>query len=292
MSGRAPADASTEAGAAGAAAAVLGVADAEAKARAARHMAAQWRDGLLAWPGARPDLPARPARPGRPALVPPRDVPRRRPGSAQGRFALLHALAHIELNAIDLACDLIARFAHGPETLPRAFADDWMRVADEEGKHFMMLHARLGELGGDYGDLPAHDGLWEAAADTAHDLAARLAVVPLVHEARGLDVTPATVEALDRAGDDASARLLEAIYRDEIGHVAAGSRWFRYIAAQRGEAPEPAYARLVARYHGGRLKGPFNETAREAAGCLSLTRAAAYESGTPAAPAVNQVRES
>ena len=267
-------------GAAEAAAAVLTIADARLKAEAARRMAVDWRAGLLSWPGPPCGLPGRPARPARPALVPPREVARRRPGSPQGRLALLHALAHIELNAIDLACDLIARFAHVREVLPAAFANDWMRVADEEGKHFMMLDARLGELGGGYGDLPAHDGLWEAAEATSHDLPARLAIVPLVHEARGLDVTPATITALDRAGDAASARLLEIIYRDEIGHVAAGSRWFRHVATVRGEAPEPAYAALVARHHGGRLKGPFNETAREAAGCLDLTRAAASGIGT------------
>lgn len=243
-------------------------------------MARDWRAGKLHWPGPEAKPPARPARPGRPALVAPREVPRRRPGSERGRFSLLHALAHIELNAIDLACDLLARFAHGPEGLPDAFCADWMAVADDEARHFVMLNARLGEMGGGYGDLPAHDGLWQAAEATRHDLAARLAIVPLVHEARGLDVTPATVNALARAGDTRSADLLQAIYEDEIGHVAAGNRWFRHVAGLRGADPAALYAQLVARHHGGALKGPFNETARAQAGCLDLTRAATCGNGT------------
>jgi uncharacterized ferritin-like protein (DUF455 family) len=155
--------------------------------------------------------------------------------------ALLHALAHIELNAIDLAWDLVARFAGND--LPRRFFDDWVAVADEEATHHGLLAARLAELGAAYGDLPAHDGLWEAAADTAHDLLARLAVVPLVLEARGLDVTPEMIRRLERAGDGASAAILRIIYRDEIKHVAAGRHHFK-----------------------GSLKPPFNNAARDEAG--------------------------
>lgn len=241
------------------------------KAMAVRHMAADWRGGALAWPGMTADVPERPARPSKPELLAPRAMKRRGPGSLAGRIALLHALAHIELNAIDLACDLLARFTHDGETaLPDAFADDWVKVADEEGKHFLMLEARLGELGAAYGDLPAHDGLWQAAEATAHDFAARLAIVPLVHEARGLDVTPQTVAALERAGDDASARVLQTIYNDEIGHVSAGVTWFAEAAKRRNRSPKELFDASVDAYHTGKLKGPFNEDARREAGLAAL----------------------
>jgi uncharacterized ferritin-like protein (DUF455 family) len=192
-------------------------------------------------------------------------MPRRRAaGSREGRVALLHALAHIELNAIDLAWDMVTRF--GASDLPRAFSDDWVAVADEEAKHFSLLAARLAAFGARYGDLPAHDGLWEAAEATAGDFLARLAVVPLVLEARGLDVTPAMIGRLARAGDHESAALLEIILADEIGHVAAGARWFRWDCARRGLDPAPTYRDLVARYFKGALKPPFNTDARAAAG--------------------------
>jgi uncharacterized ferritin-like protein (DUF455 family) len=209
--------------------------------------------------------PLRPARPDRPYLVVPRDMPKRRNfGSLSGRVALLHALAHIELNAIDLAWDIIARFAGTP--LPRAFYDDWVVVAAEEAEHFALLASRLGALGTSYGDLPAHDGLWEAAAATAHDLLARLAVVPLVLEARGLDVTPEMIRRLERAGDDATAALLDRIYRDEIGHVAVGMRWFHWLCSERGCDPVVAFRDRVRRHFTGALKPPFNRAARDAAG--------------------------
>ncbi len=251
---------------------VLLTADAAQKALAARQMATDWRAGVLDWPGdASVDVPDRPARPDRPELARPRDMKRRGPGTEAGRIALLHALAHIELNAIDLACDLLARFAFDAGTpLPRGFAEDWVKVADEEGKHFLMLTARLAELGAAYGDLPAHDGLWQAAIATAHDLAARLAIVPLVHEARGLDVTPQTVAALERAGDAKSAQVLEIIYADEIGHVAAGVTWFDDAARRRGQDPKVLFEASIAQFHGGELKGPFNEEARKQAGLFAL----------------------
>ncbi len=180
--------------------------------------------------------PPRPARPERPSLRPPKEMAKRRAfGSQAGRIALLHALAHIELNAIDLAWDLVARFAG--EKLPRAFFDDWVEVAAEEACHFELLVGRLTELGAGYGDLPAHDGLWEAAAATADDLLARLAVVPLVLEARGLDVTPEMAARLERVGDAKSAAILHHIYRDEIGHVATGLRWFDRLCQARGLNP-------------------------------------------------------
>ena len=184
-------------------------------------------------------MPQRPARPERPALVAPRGVKKRKVTAAiEGRVALLHALAHIELNAIDLAADLLGRFTAPAPT----FADDWVRVLDEESKHFLLLSERLAALGGSYGDLPAHDGLWQAAEATAHDLLARLAVVPLVLEARGLDVTPTMIAKLDAVGDSESAAVLRIIYADEIGHVAIGRRWFESEAA----APRPAGARNLA----------------------------------------------
>jgi len=250
---------------------VLRCGDAEDKARAARRMAAAWRGGGLHWPGAAVQVDDRPARPPRPPLVAPRHVKRRGPGSLAGRVALLHALAHIELNAVDLACDLLARFAYDGRTpMPDAFADDWVQVADEEGKHFLLLSARLGALGTAYGDLPAHDGLWEAAEATAHDVAARLAIIPLVHEARGLDVTPQTVAALERAGDKDSAGILQTIYTDEIGHVAVGVKWFKEIARRRRQEPSALFHSYVATYHRQGLKGPFNAPARQAAGLDAL----------------------
>ncbi len=226
--------------------------------------ATAWQSGALAEIG-HGTPPERPARPSRPLLLPPRDMPRRRAGgSAAGRIALLHALAHIELNAIDLAWDLIARFSD--EKLPRAFYDDWVGVAAEEAKHHALVAARLAELGAAYGDLPAHDGLWEAAQATAHDLLARLAVVPLVLEARGLDVTPAMIERLERAGDAESSAVLRRIYQDEIAHVAAGRRWFDWACARDRLPPVETYHDRVRRYFKGSLKPPFNEPARTQAG--------------------------
>jgi uncharacterized ferritin-like protein (DUF455 family) len=192
-------------------------------------------------------------------------MPRRRgAGSLANRIALLHAVAHIELNAIDLAWDLIARFA--ARDLPRDFFEDWVAVADQEATHHALVADRLATLGAAYGDLPAHDGLWQAAQATAHDLLARLAIVPLVLEARGLDVTPDMIEKLRRQGDAASAAVLETIYREEINHVAAGRRWFGWECARRDLDPAAAYRDLVRRYHGGALKPPFNRAARDAAG--------------------------
>jgi len=209
--------------------------------------------------------PDRPARPERPVLLPPREMPRRRNfGSPAGRIALLHALAHIELNAIDLAWDIVGRFS-APE-LPRRFFDDWTGIAAEEAEHFALLAARLEGFGARYGDLPAHDGLWEAAAATRHDLLARLAIVPLVLEARGLDVTPEMADRLHRAGDDDSATILGRIFRDEIGHVAVGVRWFKYLCRAGGHDPGLAFQACVRAHFKGRLKPPFNRAARDKAG--------------------------
>ena len=243
--------------------AILATADPTAKATLARETADAWRRGAIAGIGSAPP-PARPARPDRPLLKRPGEVPRRKinRGTA-GRGALLHALAHIELNAVDLAADIIARFT--AEELPRAFYDDWLRVADEEGKHYLLLAERLADLGFAYGDLPAHDGLWQAAEETAHDLLARLAVVPLVLEARGLDGTP-TIAKLNAVDDHDSAAALQVIYEEEIGHVAVGKRWFDHLCASRGLAPQETWQDLVRRHFKGQLKPPFNDAARGAAG--------------------------
>jgi uncharacterized ferritin-like protein (DUF455 family) len=227
-------------------------------------LAALWRAGTLPV-GDGPAPPPRPARPARPELLMPREMPKRRSGGARAsRVALLHALAHIELNALDLAWDLIARF--GTPATPRDFFDDWLRVADEEAGHHALLAQRLAFYDAAYGDLPAHDGLWQIAEATSEDLLARLAVVPLVLEARGLDVTPAMIVSLEKAGDADSAAVLKLIYRDEIGHVAIGSRWFEAVCAERGLAPEASWQALVRRHFKGKLKRPFNTEARDKAG--------------------------
>lgn len=257
--------------------AILGAAAPADKVRLSAALAARWRSRRL--PIGRADPPPRPARPVRPLLLPPRDMPKRRNfGTTAGRIALLHALAHIELNAIDLAWDLVARF--GDPALPVEFFADWVGVAGEEATHFGLLSARLAALGAAYGSLPAHDGLWEAAAATADDPVARLAIVPLVLEARGLDVTPAMIGRLERAGDRESAAVLGRIYRDEIGHVAAGVRWFGFFCRARRIDPEAAFRAAVECRFTGMLKPPFNRRARDAAGFP----AAYYESSAAAAP--------
>ncbi len=240
----------------------LGTADPSAKAAAARRIGADWQAGRLEFRfDVRP--PERPARPSRPELRPPDEMPRRRPGSLEGRIALLHALAHIEFNAIDLALDILARFGSG---MPRAFADDWLGIATQEAEHFLLVRERLTTFGTDYGDLPAHDGLWQAALATRDDLAMRLAVVPMVLEARGLDVTPAMRGRLAAAGDEDSARVLDRILADEIEHVAAGRRWFGYCAARAGRDACEYFRACVEKGFAGRVKPPFNHAARRRAG--------------------------
>ncbi len=210
-----------------------------------------------------------PGRPEKPDLVLPSEVPRRRLGSPQGRGALLHAIAHIELNAIDLAADMIARFAGHPLIFPdfqTDFIEDWSRVCAEEAKHFNLLTDRMESLGVTYGDYPAHNGLWDAAFKTRHDIAARLAIAPMVLEARGLDVTPGMIKKLDKIGDQKSVEVLRVIYEDEIGHVRIGAKWFQAIAEMEGESPRPYFHQLVKTYFAGQLKPPFNVQARTLAG--------------------------
>jgi len=243
--------------------AVLATAEPAAKIAASRALAEVWAKGAIAVGHATPLT--RPARPDRPLLRPPKEMPKRRAfGSTAGRIALLHALAHIELNAIDLGWDIVARFSGA--ALPRTFFDDWVSVAAEEACHFELLAQRLTDFGVQHGDLPAHDGLWESAIATADDLLARLAVVPLVLEARGLDVTPEMAARLERIGDRQSAAILHRIYSDEIGHVAIGARWFDRLCRARGLVPEDVFHERVRRCFKGDLKPPFNRAARAAAG--------------------------
>ena len=236
------------------------------KVKRARAVARAWRQGELDWTfgTAMPDVPARPSQP---ELLPPNRMPKRgKGGSERGRLTLLHALAHIEWSAIDLAFDVVGRF--GAE-FPRAFVDDWLSVGADEAMHFAVLDRRMRSLGSRYGALPAHAGLWEAAVSTAHDPLARLAVVPMVLEARGLDVTPETVARFEAAGDGRSARILQRIYRDEIRHVGFGTKWFLHGCANHRLVPTEHWQALVTRHFRGGLKPPFNDSARESAG---LTR--------------------
>ncbi len=203
-----------------------------------------------------------PGRPERPRLVHPRELPRRGFGSDEGRAAFIHSIAHIEFNAIDLAWDAVYRF----RGMPAEYYADWVQVAQDEARHFAMLRARLQDFGHDYGDFDAHNGLWEMTEKTAHSARERMALVPRVLEARGLDVTPGMIVKLRQLRDDATADILEVILREEVAHVAAGSRWFRWLCAREGIAPEPEFRRLLAEYGRGVLYGPFNLDARSAAG--------------------------
>lgn len=204
-----------------------------------------------------------PGRPPLPELVPPQRVERRRSiHTPAGRSALIHALAHIEFNAINLALDAIWRFGGMPE----AFYRDWLRVADEEALHFSLLAGHLATLGARYGDFPAHNSLWEMADKTAGDVLARMALVPRTLEARGLDASPPVRAKLAAAGDHDAAAIIDIILRDEVGHVAIGNRWYRWLCAARGLDPVATYADLAARYQAPRLRPPFNLAARRAAG--------------------------
>ncbi len=203
-----------------------------------------------------------PGRPEQPRLVHPRDLPRRGFGSNEGRAAFIHSIAHIEFNAIDLAWDAVYRF----RDMPQQFYADWVNVANDEARHFAMLQKRLKAFGHGYGDFDAHNGLWEMAEKTAHSGLERMALVPRVLEARGLDVTPAMIVKLRQLADDATADILEVILREEIGHVAAGSRWFRWYCERDGVESESTFRILLADYGRGVLNGPFNLEARSAAG--------------------------
>jgi uncharacterized ferritin-like protein (DUF455 family) len=241
----------------------LSLDDSDAKVAATRALLAAAESGaaLDAGAGLRPSKPL-PGRPARPRLVLPVDLPRRTPFTPDGRPALLHAVAHIEFNAINLALDAVWRFAGLPEDYYR----DWMSVAAEEALHFTLLREHLRSLGHDYGDFDAHDGLWSMAEKTAGDATARMALVPRTLEARGLDATPPMRARFAKAGDARAAEILDLILRDEIGHVAVGNRWYRWLCARDGVDPLAHYA-LLAQHHGApRLRGPFNLEARALAG--------------------------
>jgi uncharacterized ferritin-like protein (DUF455 family) len=240
---------------------VLSLTDPAAKAAAARL--------LVDTPGAAiaPDVvlvpdAALPGRPARPALVAHTALARRSPFTTAGRAALLHAVAHIECNAIDLALDAVWRFPG----MPQAYYRDWLRVASEEALHFNLLSTHLATLGHAYGDFDAHDGLWAMIERTAHDITARMALVPRTLEARGLDATPPMQAKLRRAGDLRAVEILDVILRDEVGHVAIGNHWFHWLCERDGHEPLAHYAVLAQRHGAPRLRAPFNLEARRAAG--------------------------
>lgn len=203
-----------------------------------------------------------PGRPAKPELVPHGKLKQRSMATLEGRGALLHSIAHIELNAIDLAADVIWRFPG----MPDSFYRQWGAIASEEAQHFCLLRDHLSSLGFQYGDFPAHNGLWEMAEKTKHDILARLALVPRTLEARGLDASPAVRAKVVGVGDHRAAEILDVILRDEIGHVAVGNYWYRFVCEMRAQDPVETYATLAERYGAPKLRGPFNLDARRAAG--------------------------
>ncbi|WP_144112618.1 ferritin-like domain-containing protein [Paraburkholderia sp. BCC1886] len=270
-----------------AALAALREADPQLKAAAARAVYEAVLDGrMICDPALRlAEPPGLPGRPASPELVDPRQLKRRSMQSPQGRAVLLHALAHIEFNAINLALDAVWRFGD----MPAGFYTDWLKVAAEEAYHFSLLSARLAEYGHAYGDFPAHDGLWDMCERTRVDVLARMALVPRTLEARGLDASPPIRARLQQAGDHASAAILDVILRDEIGHVLIGNRWFRYLCDSVGLDPHATYARLADQYHAPKLRGPFNFEARRDAGfdeaeLAALVALAGLDAAPPAAP--------
>ena len=249
--------------------------DVEQKLTLTKRTATAWQSGNFDADAFGEPVPVEvPGRPERPELVRSNKVPRRGFGTVAGRAVMMHAIAHIEFNAINLALDAVQRFPDMPE----AYYADWLRVADEEAYHFKLVRAHMRYLGADYGDFPAHNGLWEMAAKTEDNVLARMALVPRVLEARGLDVTPGIQEKLHQAGDDKAVSILDIILRDEIGHVEIGSRWFRYLCEQRGLDPEPVFSELLHRHFPKGQFGPFNLEARRQAG-FSPQEIASLESG-------------
>lgn len=213
-------------------------------------------------------VPNEPGRPDVPIMVPPHNVPKRSIRSEKGMIALLHAIAHIELNAIDMALDIIARFTN--ENMPRSFFDGWVIVAKEESKHFNLLRNRLSDFSSFYGALPAHGGLWESAQKTQHSLLARLAIVPLVLEARGLDISPSLISQITKINDNKTADIFRIIYEDEKGHVAVGTKWFRFLCQRHQLDPALTFHKMVNQHFRGQLKPPFNDLARCKSGLTPL----------------------
>ncbi|MCZ4279444.1 ferritin-like domain-containing protein [Kiloniella laminariae] len=247
-----------------AAAQALCIANSQEKSEYSRLCARAWQAGTISRVGLA-DIPPEPAREESPVLVPPTEVPRRKvTQDPEGRIALLHALAHIELHAINLCWDIIVRFARTP--MPKEFYDDWVAIADDEARHHLLLCERLKQLGSHYGALPAHAGLWQGAEVTEHNLKARLAVVPMVLEARGLDVTPGIIVRLRAVKDFESADRLQIIYDDEISHVARGKRWFEYLCQQDAEDPIESWQNIILTLFKGRVRSPFNTEGRDLAG--------------------------
>ena len=240
------------------------LADPNAKIAALAALHADWQKGTVRLPDSIEPAQAiaTPGRPDKPSLVPPQNVPRRSAGTREGHAALIHALAHIEFNAINLALDAAYRF----RGLPRDYYSDWLQVAFEEAHHFHLLREHLHTLGYDYGAFSAHDGLWEMAMKTAHDPLHRMALVPRLLEARGLDASPAIITKLRNIGDVRGAEILEIILRDEIGHVRVGNRWYEYFCAQRGVDPAAEFQRLLQEYGASRPRPPFNKIARQDSG--------------------------
>jgi len=247
----------------------LAASDIEEKLALTATLHADWKAGQLDW---RDPAPVKLicGKPEKPHIVPPKAVPQRSPTTPEGRARLLHAIVHIEFTAINLALDHAARF----HNLPQAYYNDWIEVAAEEAMHFQLLHQRLASYGHAYGDFPAHGGLWEMAEKTAHDPLARMALVPRLLEARGLDATPPIQRRLAQNGDHESACALDIILRDEIGHVGLGDRWFRTFCEQRELVPETTYRTLLESYKAPRPVTPMNEIARLQAG-FSATELAA-----------------
>jgi uncharacterized ferritin-like protein (DUF455 family) len=254
---------------------VLLEANANNKATLTKNIYKQWQEKKIDRIGLA-TAPLQPNRPEKPELISPAKMPKRRKaGTLENKIALLHAIAHIELNAIDLAWDIICRFSYYAEennpkefSLPNDFYSDWCKVAMDEAKHFTLLNNRLNELGAKYGDLPAHNGLWEAAEKTANDFSARLAIVPMVLEARGLDVTPFMIKSMLKQKDHKTAEILQIIHDEEIDHVLAGTRWFRYWCNYHGKEVKQSWQGLVKTYFNGQLKPPFNTDSREKAGLI------------------------
>ena len=247
--------------------AVLRTADGREKTALSHKYAAEWRAARA--DGSHPEIgtanpPMHPARPATPELLSPRDVPHRKPGTPEGRIAMMHAVAHIELNAVDLHWDILARF--GDVNMPIGYYDDWVKAADEESKHFNLMCDCLEATGSHYGALPAHAGMWQAAEDTATDFMGRLAVVPMVLEARGLDVTPNMIRLFKQAKEVQAVDALEVIYADEVHHVAYGSKWFNFLCGRHELDPTQKFHALVRQYFHGQLKPPFNEEKRAEAG--------------------------
>ncbi|NOQ81918.1 MAG: DUF455 family protein [Methylophaga sp.] len=226
-----------------------------------QHLYQRWLAGELIVSDDELTVPDEPGRPDKPELVAPRDLPRRRNSKESGNASLLHAITHIEFNAINLGWDAVARFAG----LPRQFYDDWARVAFEESQHFTLLRDHLLSLGYDYGDFPAHSGMWDMAKKTHHDPLIRMALVPRVLEARGLDVTPKMMNKLRGNGEHRAVEILDIILKEEIGHVKIGTRWFNYLCEQREVDPLQTFKDLLDNYFSGELRGPFNTEARKLA---------------------------